>query len=218
MTTPQRMAAALYAAHAAPWDIGAPQPMIRRLVALGAVHGRVLDPGCGTGWHAIEYARAGCAVTGIDAAMPAIARARRNARGAGVTVDFQIGDVATVLDGYDEAQFDVVVDSKCYDNLTPAARPRYIAGLRHVLKPAGKLYLYAFGGGHINGVHNHELEDLHVAEVLQDKGFQVDYVGETTYQLAAMRWQPICSKCPRRLPTDRLTIPIAEVHARAPKE
>ncbi|WP_244872677.1 MULTISPECIES: class I SAM-dependent methyltransferase [unclassified Mycolicibacterium] len=218
MTTPAKMAEALYRAGCAPWDIGGPQPMIRRLVALGAVQGRVLDPGCGTGWHAIEYARAGCAVTGIDAAMPAIATARRNARGAGVTVDFQIGDVATVLDGYDEAQFDVVVDSKCYDNLDPAARRRYLAGLRHVLKPTGKLFLYAFGGGHINGVHNHELEDLLLQEALQDKGLHVTYVGDTTYQLDATRWEPICNECPRRLPKDRMTIPVTEIHARAAKE
>ncbi|SHW01735.1 Uncharacterised protein [Mycobacteroides abscessus subsp. abscessus] len=39
----------MYAVNAAPWDIGGPQPVIRQLVALGAVRGEVLDPGCGTG-------------------------------------------------------------------------------------------------------------------------------------------------------------------------
>lgn len=104
----------MYAVNAAPWDIGGPQPVIRQLVALGAVRGEVLDPGCGTGWHAIEYARAGCSVTAIDLAPTAIARARNNARTAGVEAQFVLGD-ATTLDY--QARFDTVVDSKCLDNL-----------------------------------------------------------------------------------------------------
>ncbi|MDM1928253.1 class I SAM-dependent methyltransferase, partial [Mycobacteroides abscessus] len=81
----------MYAVNAAPWDIGGPQPVIRQLVALGAVRGEVLDPGCGTGWHAIEYARAGCSVTGVDLAPTAIARARNNTRTAGVEAQFVLG-------------------------------------------------------------------------------------------------------------------------------
>ncbi|MBE5505655.1 hypothetical protein E3G54_002963 [Mycobacteroides abscessus] len=49
----------MYAVNAAPWDIGGPQPVIRQLAALGAVRGEVLDPGCGTGWHAVAVARGG---------------------------------------------------------------------------------------------------------------------------------------------------------------
>ncbi|OHT69657.1 hypothetical protein BKG70_24170 [Mycobacteroides chelonae] len=54
---PGFFAECMYAVNAAPWDIGGPQPVIRQLVALGAVRGEVLDPGCGTGWHATEFVR-----------------------------------------------------------------------------------------------------------------------------------------------------------------
>ncbi|SIC99607.1 Uncharacterised protein [Mycobacteroides abscessus subsp. abscessus] len=33
----------MYAVNAAPWDIGGPQPVIRQLVALGAVRGEVVE-------------------------------------------------------------------------------------------------------------------------------------------------------------------------------
>ncbi|SKL75074.1 Uncharacterised protein [Mycobacteroides abscessus subsp. massiliense] len=56
---PGFFAECMYAVNAAPWDIGGPQPVIRQLVALGAVRGEVLDPGCGTGWHAVAVARGG---------------------------------------------------------------------------------------------------------------------------------------------------------------
>jgi 2-polyprenyl-3-methyl-5-hydroxy-6-metoxy-1,4-benzoquinol methylase len=111
---PEQIAELVYRAELATWDIGEAQPEISRLVALGAVKGDVLDPGCGTGWHAIEYARAGCSVTGVDLAPTAIDRARRNARTAGVSVDFVVGELSELRC---EGLFDTVVDSKCYDNL-----------------------------------------------------------------------------------------------------
>ena len=64
---------------ATPWDIGGPQPVVQRLVALGAIKGEVLDPGTGPGHHAIHYASKGLSATGIDASPTAIERAKQNA-------------------------------------------------------------------------------------------------------------------------------------------
>ncbi len=50
---------------------------------------RILDIGCGTGRHAIELARRGYRVTGIDLAEGQLRRAREKATAASVTVDFQ---------------------------------------------------------------------------------------------------------------------------------
>lgn len=61
---------------ATPWDIGGPQPVVRQLVALGAIKGEVLDPGTGPGHHAIYYASQGFSATGIDGSAAAIERAR----------------------------------------------------------------------------------------------------------------------------------------------
>ncbi len=49
---------------------------------------RILDIGCGTGRHAIELARRGYKVTGIDLSASMLSRASTKARDAGVEVDF----------------------------------------------------------------------------------------------------------------------------------
>ncbi|RIR89275.1 class I SAM-dependent methyltransferase [Mycobacteroides abscessus] len=208
---PGFFAECMYAVNAAPWDIGGPQPVIRQLVALGAVRGEVLDPGCGTGWHAIEYARAGCSVTGVDLAPTAIARARNNARTAGVEAQFAIGD-ATALDY--EARFDTVVDSKFFDNLDTGARVRYLQALHRAMKPRGRLFMYGFGPGHVNGFHNHELDGIDYEMALTAAGFTINYLGETTYRLSIPSYQRICTDCPNQVPPDgQIHIPATEIHA-----
>jgi 2-polyprenyl-3-methyl-5-hydroxy-6-metoxy-1,4-benzoquinol methylase len=82
-----------------PWDIGGPQPVVKQLVAYGALRGEVLDPGTGPGYHAIHYASQGYATTGVDGSPAAIEWARRNAEKAAVQVNFQVAD-ATRLDGF----------------------------------------------------------------------------------------------------------------------
>ncbi|SHV14673.1 3-demethylubiquinone-9 3-methyltransferase [Mycobacteroides abscessus subsp. abscessus] len=170
------------------------------VAALGAVRGAVLDPGCGTGWHAIEYARAGCSVTGVDLAPTAIARARNNTRTAGVEAQFVLGD-ATTLDY--EARFDTVVDSKLLDNLDSAeARGRYLRSLYRAMKPQGRLFLYGFSDGHVNGFHNHELDGIDYEMALMAAGFTIDYLGETTYRLSIPSYRRICTDCPDQVPPD----------------
>ena len=39
-----------------PWDIGRPQPAFLALAEAGALRGRVLDVGCGTGEHTLMAA------------------------------------------------------------------------------------------------------------------------------------------------------------------
>ena len=48
----------------------------------------ILDVGCGTGNHAIELARRGYAVTGVDISAAMLGVARRNSASAGVCVDY----------------------------------------------------------------------------------------------------------------------------------
>ncbi len=59
-------------------------------------YGAALDLGCGTGGWAIDLARRGWTVTGIDMVPRAIARARRRAAAAGVDVNFVEGDLTAL--------------------------------------------------------------------------------------------------------------------------
>ena len=48
-----------------PWDIGHPQAEFVRLAKQGAIKGRVLDVGCGTGENAMLFAGLGLEVWGV---------------------------------------------------------------------------------------------------------------------------------------------------------
>jgi SAM-dependent methyltransferase len=67
----------------------------------------VLDVACGTGNLAIPAARAGATVTGVDIAPNLIAEARLEARDAGCTVHFDVGDAEALP--YAADQFDTTV-------------------------------------------------------------------------------------------------------------
>jgi 2-polyprenyl-3-methyl-5-hydroxy-6-metoxy-1,4-benzoquinol methylase len=55
---------------------------------------RILDVGCGTGRHAVELARRGFRVTGLDLSEGMLAQARAKAQEAGVQVEFVQADAA----------------------------------------------------------------------------------------------------------------------------
>lgn len=86
----------------------APQPAFLALAESGAVRGRVLDAGCGTGEHALLAAGLGLDATGIDLAARALKTAEDKARARGLTARFLRYD-ARELAAFDE-QFDTVLD------------------------------------------------------------------------------------------------------------
>jgi ubiquinone/menaquinone biosynthesis C-methylase UbiE len=67
---------------------------------------KILDIGCGTGRHAIELAKRGYNVTGVDLSADQIKRAKEKAQEAGVTVDFQIQDARDLSF---EGEFDLAI-------------------------------------------------------------------------------------------------------------
>ena len=169
---------------ATPWDIGGPQPVVQQLVALGAVKGDVLDPGTGPGHHAIYYASKGYSATGIDGSAGALARARENAQRAGVSVNFELAD-ATKLDGL-EARFDTVVDCAFYHPFStdPDLQRSYAEALHRATKPGARLYMFEFGEHDVNGVKMlRSLSEDDFRQVLPDRGWEITYLGPTTYQV-----------------------------------
>lgn len=123
-----------------PWDIGRPQKIFLALADEGAVRGRVLDSGCGTGEHALMAAARGHDAMGVDIAPAAIDSARRKASERSLHASFVVGDVLH-LDELD-MQFDTVLDSGVFHVFDDVERARYVASLRSVL-PSGGHYLMA---------------------------------------------------------------------------
>jgi ubiquinone/menaquinone biosynthesis C-methylase UbiE len=129
-----------------PWEIGAAQPALRELTERGALRGRVLDVGCGTGEHILMAAAAGLDATGIDRAADALAIAERKARERGVTARFIEHDALRLAELGEV--FDTALDSLFLHALTRADRARYFDGLRAVLRPGGRLYVLCYSDRH----------------------------------------------------------------------
>jgi len=132
---------ALYAG-TPPWDIGRPQPAFLVLAASGAIRGRVLDVGCGTGEQVLMAAGLGLEATGLDAAPAAIAAARRKARDRGLTARFLVWDALRLAELGE--RFDTVLDSGLFHVFVDEDRPRFVDGLRAVVLPGGRYLMLCF--------------------------------------------------------------------------
>ena len=133
------------------WDIGRPQPAFLALVQSGAIAGRVLDVGCGTGEHVLMCAAAGLDATGVDIAAAAISAAERKARERGSTARFLRHDVRQ-LAAFGES-FDTVLDSGLLVHVLDDEQDRaaYLHGLRTVLRPGGRYFVLCFSGPCFSG-------------------------------------------------------------------
>lgn len=108
---------------------------LERELALGP-GGRVLDVPCGHGRHAIELARQGFAVTGVDLSAEEIDEAERRARAARVSVDWHRGDMRELPWS---AEFDAAY---CFGNSfayfpTEATRS-FLQAVARTLKPGAR--------------------------------------------------------------------------------
>jgi len=125
-----------------PWDIGRPQPAFQELASAGALRGRVLDVGCGTGEHALMAAELGLPATGIDAAPTAIRMAEEKARERGLDARFLVWD-ALELGALGE-RFDTVLDSGLFHVFDDEDRRRYVEALLAAVPRGGRYFMLCF--------------------------------------------------------------------------
>ncbi len=123
---------------------------------------RVLDVGCGTGTFAVLVKRVNPAVevVGLDPDPRALARARRKAARANVSVRFDQGSADALP--YPDAAFDRVFSSMMFHHLGREQKEPALREIRRVLKPGGRLELLDFSqpGASVHGflarvVHSH---------------------------------------------------------------
>lgn len=125
-----------------PWDIGRPQAALVELADSGALAGRVLDVGCGTGEHVLMAAERGHRAAGIDSSPRAIELARKKAVKRGLDARFILGDALEIADLRE--QFETVLDCGLYHSLDEADLPRFIDGLRRTIPAGGKYIMLCF--------------------------------------------------------------------------
>jgi cyclopropane fatty-acyl-phospholipid synthase-like methyltransferase len=124
------------------WDLGRPQPALRALADTGAVQGRVLDVGCGTGEHVLMAAELGLDATGVDFAPEALQVAERKARDRGLTARFLQRGARKLADLGE--LFDTVLDCGLFHIFDDDDRAAYVASVRSVSPPAGRFFLLCF--------------------------------------------------------------------------
>ena len=125
-----------------PWEIGQPQPEFARRCDSGAISGRVLDVGCGTGENAIYFASHGCPTVGVDFAPRAIRRASAKIARRDLRLTFRVANALDLDLGSEK--FDAVTDCGLFHTLEDRDRPSYAASVRSVLRPGGRLLVLCF--------------------------------------------------------------------------
>ncbi|HEV8201478.1 MAG TPA: class I SAM-dependent methyltransferase [Candidatus Polarisedimenticolia bacterium] len=95
----------------------------------------VLDVACGTGPVAVTAARAGAKVCALDLTPALLEHGRRNAKTAGVEVEFTEGDAEALP--YPDTMFDVVVSQ--FGHMFAPRPDKAIGEMLRVLRPGGRI-------------------------------------------------------------------------------
>jgi ubiquinone/menaquinone biosynthesis C-methylase UbiE len=114
-------------------DYGEYERLAERIAGRLPASARVLEVAPGPGFLAVELARRGLAVAGLDASHSFVRLAVEHAREAGVCAEFRHGDAAAMP--FPDASFDFAVCRAAFKNFT---RPlEALNELHRVLKPGG---------------------------------------------------------------------------------
>jgi len=153
-----------YRQNVTPWDAGRVPGALERFIARHAARGRVLIPGCGTGYEVRHLAQAGFQVTAIDFSEAALEAARR-----------ELGPLSHLLRRADFFGFegDGIGFDAIYDRAFLCALPRRVwtdwAGrVAQLLRPGGLLfgvfYFDNLAKGPPFGIAHEELKALLAAD------------------------------------------------------
>jgi cyclopropane fatty-acyl-phospholipid synthase-like methyltransferase len=164
---------------APPWDIGRPQKEFVELVRRGEITGSVLDIGCGTGEHALFFAKEGYEVWGIDSAPLPIQKASEKAARRGLQVHF------CVLNALDlsrlNRKFDTATDSGLFHTLSDEDRPVFLDNLAAILSPAGKYFMLCFSELEPGGYGPRRITAREIQDSFRD-GWSINYIRPAIFE------------------------------------
>jgi SAM-dependent methyltransferase len=119
---------------------GASRRLVPPLLRLTHQGDAVLEVGCGTGYLAIELARAGRRVTGVDVSGVALDAARHHAQGVpGAIASFD--QVSGLTLPYPDASFHFAYSVETIEHLHPDDVPAHLAEVHRVLRPGGAYWI-----------------------------------------------------------------------------
>ncbi|MET8426970.1 class I SAM-dependent methyltransferase [Nocardia sp. NPDC004860] len=163
-----------------PWDIDRPQPAFTALAAAGALRGRVLDLGCGTGEHALLAAGLGLDATGIDQSAQALELGRHKAAERGLQARFvrhNALDLAALAE-----TFDTVLDCGLFHLFDGADRVALVDGLATIIAPGGRYFLLGFSDRQPGTWGPHRLSRTDIESAFTD-GWRLDSLEPATLDI-----------------------------------
>jgi SAM-dependent methyltransferase len=134
----------LYRLGITPWERAEVPPQVVAFSESFQAPARALDLGCGTGRDAVYLAQHGWEVTAIDGVPQALDGARERGRGAGVEVNWILGDVTRLEGLLPPRPFTLVLDRGCFHGLTEPERARCAQGVTSATDPGARLLMLAF--------------------------------------------------------------------------
>ena len=122
-----------------PWDLGRSSVPVGTLIEKHfPPRGRVLVPGCGRGYEAIDLAQRGYDVTAIDFVQEPLDDLRHRMERRGVSLQLIHADMFE-LPAKLNGSFDVILEQTCLNALEPRLHPGYEALACRLLRPGGRL-------------------------------------------------------------------------------
>ena len=119
-----------------------PRKAFVALAVAGAIRGRVLEIGCGSGENSLYLAKRGSEVWGIDMVRTAVKHAQNRANEYGLDANFVFAS-ALELEKLGQT-FDTVIDSGMFQVFGERDRQRFAAGLKEVLNIGGRFHVLCF--------------------------------------------------------------------------